>query len=322
MFSPQEERTDVNPFSPFVPNDRYFNELSLDTPLVFAEYETNVIDENDLCGQFLDSIDLSECIIQPTEDKRRRTSGQRVLNVKASEDRIDPLLFFTPNNDGDTLLHTAIIHQNNDLTRLIINEAPSYDLLSLKNLLSQTPLHLAVLTKQPHIARALMVAGAIISMRDKRGNTALHIACQDGSTDIVRTLLEPVRYQETMNNNYDIPYQAIPQDFTIANYEGKTCLHLAALNGHLDIVEILETYGVNLNMKDLKTGRTILHSACLAGDIHLVRRLVKSKACVINARAYDGSTPFDLARIKGDEAICMVLAAAGARYGYEDIDSD
>lgn len=285
-----------------------------------TQRETEELGE--FCDQFCGSIDMSDVVEETKECPR----GSDDLNLESAvaqfEDRFEAADLFSQDKDGDTKLHCAIIILEEKLALSIIGKAASYTWLSLRNVLFQTPLHLGVLTRQARVVRALMAAGADISLRDKDGNTALHIACRDGLVDIVKVLLEPVRYEETLNNKYEIPYQAIPQDMSIANYEGLSCLHLAAMNRRTEIVELLETKDVDLNMKDLKTGRTILHYACLNGKVDLVRKLLKSRRCNINARAYDGSTPFDLARVKDDDIICMVLAAAGARYGHDDIDSD
>jgi ankyrin repeat protein len=75
-------------------------------------------------------------------------------------------------------------------------------------------------------------------------------------------------------------------------------------------------------MKECKAGRTVLHNACQNGNITLVKLLLKQRNCDINARAYDGSTPFDLARARDRDTICVTLAAAGAKYGDDNSDSD
>lgn len=54
----------------------------------------------------------------------------------------------------------------------------------------QTPLHLAVITDQPEIAEHLLKAGCDLEIRDFRGNTPLHIACQQGSLMSVSVLTQ------------------------------------------------------------------------------------------------------------------------------------
>lgn len=103
----------------------------------------------------------------------------------------------------------------------IIGLAQDLDWLNQTNTLLQTPLHIAVITRQTCVVRRLMSAGAAVDVRDKIGNTPLHNACRLGFTDVVRTLITPVHYEETLQNKYVIPNQHLPQDLELKNYEGK-----------------------------------------------------------------------------------------------------
>jgi ankyrin only family protein len=231
---------------------------------------------------------------------------------------IDAVDIYSQDKDGDTLLHTAIILPITMYIQLFISKAPGRKWLSLNNLLFQTPLHLAAITNQPEVVRQLIVAGAEVESRDREGNTALHIACREGFHQVVQCLLRPV--SESHHNCLRITN--IPQDLSIRNYDGVTVLHLAESNQHYDIINDLIASGINVNMKEGKAGRTVLHNACQNGDITLVKLLLKQRNCDINARAYDGSTPFDLARARDRDMICVTLAAAGAKYGDDNSDSD
>lgn len=93
-------------------------------------------------------------------------------------------------------------------------------------LLLQTPLHLAVLTRQPRIVRRLIVAGATVDLRDRVGNTALHLACQTGDFDCVRALTEPVTVAETAaaNLRYHAYSHQVPQNLEERNYDGESLL--------------------------------------------------------------------------------------------------
>lgn len=53
----------------------------------------------------------------------------------------------------------------------------------------QTPLHLAVITRQPKVAELLLRAGADPSLVDKDGRSPLHLATLSGDTEILRLLL-------------------------------------------------------------------------------------------------------------------------------------
>ncbi|KAH3838792.1 NF-kappa-B inhibitor cactus-like [Dreissena polymorpha] len=229
---------------------------------------------------------------------------------------------FVRDKDGDTHLHLAINLEHLVLVRTIIRMAPAYKFLSIPNKLFQTPLHLAVIVRQKSIVRQLVCAGADVTAVDRNGNTPLHIACRDGLYEIARCLLEPVRNREIQCNPYDIPYQKIPQDFDIANYDGLTCLHLAVINRHMDILQLLVERDVDLNMIERKAGRTILQIACISCDVKLVRTLMSVRACNMDARSYSGYTPLDLARDYNQDGVYTILAAAGAKHSAEYVDSD
>lgn len=284
------------------------------------EEGANVIpsDLNSLCNQ-LYSMDMRpNQQLWQLEQIHHDDSYEKEQLTRAS----DCAANFTADEDGDNRLHTAIIFQEWTMTMIFISQAASPSWLSFQNKLSQSPLHLAVLTNQVDVVRKLVASGADILSRDRNGNSPLHLACRDGLIGVAKALLEPLKQTETMHNRFHIPNRSIPQDLSLVNYEGLSCLNLAARSCHLNIVELLLQKGADINIREGKTGRTILHNACINGDILLVRALTKLKTCDVNARAYDGLTAFDFARARSHETVCMILAAAGARYGYEEDDSD
>jgi len=52
----------------------------------------------------------------------------------------------------------------------------------------QTPLHLAVITHQMSIVKKLIEGGADVNLMDRNGQTALHLACQDGDINCVHVI--------------------------------------------------------------------------------------------------------------------------------------
>lgn len=58
---------------------------------------------------------------------------------------------------------------------------------------SQTPLHLAVITKQEAVVEALLRAGADLSLLDRLGNSVLHLAAKEGHDKILGILLKHKR---------------------------------------------------------------------------------------------------------------------------------
>ncbi|KAL3878641.1 hypothetical protein ACJMK2_030972 [Sinanodonta woodiana] len=200
------------------------------------------------------------------------------------------------NLDGDTLLNIYIINQEHQCAYWLINLVPCPECLNLTNNLFQSPLHLAVLTNQPRLVRRLVVGGAIVELRDRNGDTPLHIACRKGYVDIVEALLQPVMYTETLENDYDAPYQKIPQNLEILNSDGLTCLHVASLEMNMDVILLLLYKGSNINAKEAKSGKTILHMAVESGNILFLHFVLRNPDIDIDAKMYNGTSAMDLAR--------------------------
>lgn len=103
----------------------------------------------------------------------------------------------------------------------LIKMAPHPCLLNVLNDDWQSPLHLAVLTRQPVIVRRLILAGVDPSLRNFRGNTALHLACATGDVACAKALtdtLSPMERNE-LTSSQKVP--AIPQNLEQRNYNGE-----------------------------------------------------------------------------------------------------
>ena len=69
--------------------------------------------------------------------------------------------------------------------------------------------------------RKLIARGADVDVRDRHGNTPLHIACERGYYDCVIALTTPLDHREVKDIPYNLPYQRIPQHPDIKNYNGE-----------------------------------------------------------------------------------------------------
>ncbi|XP_046332933.2 NF-kappa-B inhibitor alpha-like isoform X2 [Haliotis rufescens] len=230
---------------------------------------------------------------------------------------------YTKDQDGDTHLHLGIIQKQSKLVMWFISLALNPDWLNITNRLVQTPLHIAVIMKDALTTRRLMAAGSSVEARDINGNTPLHIACRERHTEIVSILLKPVMFEETRGNKYELPYQRIPQDLEITNYDGNSCLHLAAMESNIDILELLLHRGANVNCREHKSGRTALHLAAEANNIPVMQFLLRRSNIDVNAETYGGQTPLRLAVGRNyTEAIQLLLARGACSFNDSLDDSD
>ena len=268
----------------------------------------------------LGAADVSEELVSMETDDHSSTrrfpaSTKYCVNLVGDETLcrrpcVDVSTVYRQDNDGDTLLHVAIINLDADAAAYFIESTPSPYWLDIRNNLSQTPLHIAVLTRQVTIVRQLVVAAVDVNARDRHGNTPLHLACREGFLDIVGALMKPVSFEEQQRNNYLVSFENIHErlDLNLLNFDGLSCLHVAASTNQTDIIKHLLQNGADVNVKEEKSGRTILHEAASTGNLQLVRLLVSLDKCDLNAMTYDGCTPFDLARARGHWIIVAELA--------------
>lgn len=103
--------------------------------------------------------------------------------------------------------------------------APHPCLFNILNDDGQSPLHLAVLTRQPRIVRRLILAGASPALRNFRGNTALHLTCATGDLASAKALTDPL---SPVERNYLLPGKkipALPQNLEQRNYDGRRMIY-------------------------------------------------------------------------------------------------
>eukprot|EP00062_Callorhinchus_milii_P011125 gi/632956757/ref/XP_007894118.1/ PREDICTED: ankyrin repeat and SOCS box protein 5 isoform X2 [Callorhinchus milii] len=184
-----------------------------------------------------------------------------------------------------------------------LHEAASQGrLLSLKTLLAQgqkantltidhvTPLHDACLGKHVACAKALIEAGANTNAITIDGVTPLFNACSSGSAPCVGLLLQN---------------GAKPQGLEF----WASAIHEAASKGHSDCVEVLISWGVDID-QDISYLGTPLYVACVHQQLHCMKKLLHAGASVQKGRQQD--TPLHAASRQSNLDIVMLLLDFGA----------
>uniref|UniRef100_A0A3Q3VTI5 NF-kappa-B inhibitor alpha n=1 Tax=Mola mola TaxID=94237 RepID=A0A3Q3VTI5_MOLML len=192
--------------------------------------------------------------------------------------------------DGDTLLHLAIIHEAKDYIRTMIELSRNTDFLNIQNDQRQTPLHLAVITDQADVCQRLLVSGCDPTMVDDSGDTPLHIACRHGNLPCFSVITQNCRPEQL---------HAVMAAF---NYQGQNCLHLASVQGFLSLVENMVDLGADINAKEQRNARSALHLAVDQQNFSLVRLLLK-KGADPNLMTSGGHTPYHLTYGRDDDDI-------------------
>uniref|UniRef100_A0A8C0RPQ2 Nuclear factor NF-kappa-B p105 subunit n=1 Tax=Canis lupus familiaris TaxID=9615 RepID=A0A8C0RPQ2_CANLF len=189
--------------------------------------------------------------------------------------------------NGDSVLHLAIIHLHAQLVRDLLEVTSgliSDDIINMRNDLYQTPLHLAVITKQEAVVDDLLRAGADLSLLDRLGNSVLHLAAKEGQDKILSILLKHKKAALLMDH---------------PNGEGLNAIHIAVMSNSMPCLLLLVAAGADVNAQERKSGRTALHLAVEHDNISLAGCLLLEGDAHVDSTTYDGTTPLHIAAGRG-----------------------
>ncbi|XP_026174726.1 NF-kappa-B inhibitor epsilon [Mastacembelus armatus] len=226
------------------------------------------------------------------------SSGREEQKQSAELSEQEENLLTTITEEGDTILHLAIIHEDDFITQQLIHLFPK-EVLDIQNNLYQSPLHLATYLNLTTAVKSLVEKGASLELQDQDGNTALHVACQHGQRECANEMTR------------DISPSKLAPVLETQNWRGLACLHLAALNRQHEIMKLLVKKGADLNIQEGTSGKTALH---LAVDLHDIKsvKLLLNKGANVDAAMFNGCTPLHLAVGRQDAAIATLLCQSGA----------
>ncbi|PIO35776.1 Nuclear factor NF-kappa-B p100 subunit [Aquarana catesbeiana] len=214
----------------------------------------------------------------------------------------------TRDENGDTPLHLALIHgQKAVIQQLVdvIRGVPDQKILNICNNLHQTPLHLAVITKQYQMVALLIRAGADPTILDRFGNSVLHLAVQAGDDKMLQVLL-------------DHQFSGYKNLLNMPDYHGLYPVHWAVKVKNEKCLERLVKSGADINAAERKSGRCPLHIAVEMNNLNMAVTLTKKLGANVNAQTFGGNTPLHLAACMGSPVLTKMLVNAGANVLMEN----
>ena len=188
------------------------------------------------------------------------------------------------NDDEDCLLHVACQWGDVDIVRYLITDGSCNPTVQT-SISESASLHIAATYGQDSTSGQLLLCNP--NVKNKKGDTPLHVACYRKSLYIIKLLLEWKCSTSIPNKKGETP-QDIP-----LNEDGDCLLHIACQWGDVDIVRYLitdERCDCNIQNMNLNTA---LHIMCYQRSLHIVRFLLELN-CSINIPNVKGETAQDI----------------------------
>lgn len=160
---------------------------------------------------------------------------------------------FLPLQKTNDCLHLVMMRGHVQAGRFLLEKGlANINQVSAVDNFSTLPLHAAIAFQNVAYCRMLLEYGANVHARDERGDSALHMACQRSSVEIVKMLVQD--------------YQA---DLFACNAVGRSTLFLATANGHVHVCHYLLQRGVDVHWPNGQ--EAALYLACEQGNLLLVQ---------------------------------------------------
>lgn len=213
--------------------------------------------------------------------------------------------------DGFSALHHAALTGTSELLSALLEAQATVD---IKDSNGMRPLHYAAWQGKAESVLMLLRSGASVNGVSLDGHIPLHLAAQYGHFEVSEMLLQhqsnPCLVNKAKKTPLDLACEfgrvkvaqlLLSSNMVVALLEGErkeptdsaftTPLHLAARNGHKDIIRLLLKAGIDIN-KTTKSG-TALHEASLYGKTEVVRLLLDAGVDV-NIRNTYNQTALDI----------------------------
>ncbi|XP_076464084.1 poly [ADP-ribose] polymerase tankyrase-like isoform X2 [Babylonia areolata] len=180
-------------------------------------------------------------------------------------------------NKAISPMHCSAINPNVKYLKRLLDVEPDINLMDRAN---RRPIHFAAACSGTKPLEFLLSKGAIITDIDKQGNLPLHRACATGRAHNVTVLL---KHSEATKSESDATISKWGVGGINRGNRNSFCpIHLAVMNGHMEVLKVLLKNEVNVN-KQLSASRdkmTPLMLAAQRGCLDMVRLLVQSGASI------------------------------------------
>ncbi|XP_061191633.1 serine/threonine-protein phosphatase 6 regulatory ankyrin repeat subunit B-like [Saccostrea echinata] len=215
---------------------------------------------------------------------------------------------------GHTVLHDASFGGNVDIFKLLITKGLDINCVEHNG---KTVLHICCYKARKGMCEYLVENYPhLLDIKDNNGHTVLHDACIGGRVDIVDFLVTKGMNIKAVTNIEDLNENTYPRNSEMSQFlkkgnninatGGKTVLHISCLCSRRQMcVYLVQCYPQLMEIKD-NAGRTVLHDACLGGNVGILSFLL-SKGMDINALTTLGNSVLNMSCISAKYIVCEYL---------------
>lgn len=124
-------------------------------------------------------------------------------------------------------------------------------------------------------------------------------------------ICENCRPKKIYDKTGSVP-ERVTLNVNVSNSEGFTPLHIAAMSGQTDILQLLLDAGAYTNVRTRQKGYTPLHLACQHQRVVAARMLTKTGECNLNLQDLRGNSALHHACFSGNAKLVELLVKEGA----------
>ena len=255
-------------------------------------------------------------------------NGWTALHFSAKSDNYELIAHFADTgsdihlktNDGTNCLHIAAVEGHLNLCKVLINKH-NFD-PNIPNKHGMTALHGSAQSGKHELFTYFADMGINIHLKANDGSNCLHIAAQKGHLNLCKVMIDKHKFDTNVPNklglralhcsalsgNYELVtyFADMGTDINIKTNDGYNCLHIAALEGHLNLCKVLiakRKFDVNVVCKN---GWTALHCSVKSGNYELVTYCANMGTDIYSKTNY-GTNCLHIAALKGHLNLCKLL---------------
>ncbi|XP_069104161.1 uncharacterized protein [Argopecten irradians] len=234
-------------------------------------------------------------ILIPQED----SSGWNAIHAAAAVGCIEVISLLiesgmspgTPTKIGRTILHVAAYKSQILLVRHIVKKYK--DIIHSTDNTGNTAMHSAAAGGNVGVFIELLHAGISPNATTDDGSTILHVAANNGKTDIARYIIQYIK-------------EIVPE----TNDMGRSALHCAAAGRNTSVFDDLIRAGLSPGSRT-KAGKTVLHETAFGGKPEFIRQIAKRFSKIVQKTDESGRTALHYVAAGGNVEAFNYLVMAG-----------